>query len=435
MAPRRAFAPVAALLLIATAPAVAGCGGGASSDVPPGVQVARSDLARIVDPNVPAADRQSLADGNTAFALDLYGQVQADPGNLFLSPYSISVALAMTYAGARTNTEQQMAQALHFDLPQSQLHPAFNALDQELAGRADAATENGDGDAFQLHIVNQMWAEPGYPFSSSYLDVLGQNYGAGVFLIDFAADPEQARTTINDWVAGQTADRIQDLIPQGVITSLTRFVLTNAVYFKASWLLPFDPADTATGTFHRQDGSTVDVPFMHEAGELRYAAGAGWQAVELPYATTQLDMVLILPDAGQLAAFEAGLDAPALSAILSALTDHMTTVDLPKFQFRSQLDLDVPLQALGMTDAFDPSLADFSGMDGSRALYVQKVVHQGFVSVNEEGTEAAAATAVIGGVTSVPQPAQITLDHPFLLLVRDGPTGTILFLGRVVDPS
>jgi serpin B len=430
--------------------ALAACDGGASSDEGAGgagggggnaacsdpVCVVTSTKERNLEPGAPDADVQALAQGNTQFALDLYGRLRTDDGNLFYSPYSISLALAMTWAGARGETAQQMSDTLHFPLGQDALHPAFDALDLALASRADAqpAPEQG-GDPFRLSIANSIWGAPDHAFLPPFLDVLAQSYGAGLRLTDFAADAEAARKRINQWVSDETAARIPELLPQGSVDAATALVLVNAIYFKASWAQAFDENATHDGDFHLADGSTVQVPLMHTSQELAYGAGDGFQVVRLPYVGGQVSMLVVAPDAGTLSAFEAGLDADRLNAILGSLHGAEVNLALPKFTFGAGFDLVDALTALGMPAAFADG-ADFSGMDGTRDLVIGGVFHQAWVGVDEHGTEAAAATAVVVGTTSAPvdPPVDFTVDRPFLFLIRDDVTGSILFVGRVADP-
>lgn len=398
---------------------------------PPPGELVQSEKERVTTPDVPDADLTELATGNTSFALDLYQQVRDQDGNIFYSPYSISIALAMTYAGARTDTEQQMADALDFTLPQDRLHPAFNAVDLALAERS----EGGDGEGFTLNIVNRIWGQIGYTFLAPFLDVLAVNYGAGLSLVDFEKQPEESRVTINDWVANQTRDRIEDLIPPGAITSATRLVLTNAIYFLAAWREPFDEALTRKGPFNLLDGSQVNNDMMSQTTAFGYAAGDGYQTVELPYEGEELSMVIIMPDGDRFEEFESTLDADRLDTILEAVSFEQVELTMPKFTFEWDVGLSGALSDLGMPIAFTGD-ADFSGMNGVGGLFIQAVLHKAFVAVDEAGTEAAAATAVIIGETSVPdEPIVVTIDRPFVFLIRDVDTGTILFLGRVVDPS
>jgi serpin B len=353
--------------------------------------------------------------------------------NVFFSPFSISSALAMTYAGAGGETEAEMADALHFDLAQDALHPAFNAIDLELNGR-DELEEPYEGDGFELSIVNAVWGERGFPFLNSYLDVLAVNYGAGLRLADFSGDPEGSRTTINDWVSDQTNDRVNDLLPEGSISAGTRLVLTNAIYFKAPWLYPFDEDNTEADSFTTLSGSSVSVSMMHQTVDASYAEVGDVQAVELPYNGGELAMLLLVPDAGTFESFEESLDYEAYEEIVGQLEEHRVYLGLPQFEFDFALSLVDALRALGMEDAFNPDAADFSGIDGARDLYVSNVLHKAFVSVDEIGTEAAAATAVVVDVTAIPgETVTLTIDRPFLFVIRDIPTDTILFIGRVVE--
>jgi serpin B len=402
------------------------------ADLPDGGDVVRSSLERDLAPAASAADLAELTAGNRAFAYDLYDAVHGQPGNLFFSPHSISIALAMTYAGARASTEAEMAATLHYTLPQDRLHPAFDSLDLTLAARGEEAA-SADGGKFQLSIVNAIWGQRGYPFLPAFLDTLAVSYGAGLRLLDFENAAEEARVTINDWVAAMTHDRIEDLIPEGAIDDLTRLVLTNCVYFNAAWKIPFEEEATADGSF-AAPGGAVTVPMMRGEVAERYADLDGLQAIEIPYDDERLSMVILLPDPGSLAAVEADLGARAEEA-LAALAVQPVDLILPRFETTQGLSLAATLAAMGMPTAFSAA-ADFSGMNGTGGLMITDVIHKAFVKVNEAGTEAAAATAVIVGDTSAPPPAiTVTVDRPFIFLIRDVPTGAILFLGRIVDPS
>jgi serpin B len=401
----------------------------------PGVAVA-SEKERVVSPDVPDADLRELVEGNGAFALDLYRFLAEQQGgdNLFYSPYSISLALAMTYAGARGETEEQMADALHFALPQDDLHPAFNALDQELAQRGEGA-EGKDEEGFRLNIANAIWGQKDYEFLEAFLDVLATNYGAGLRVLDFAAAPEESRVTINDWVSEETEGKIENLIPEGLIGPLTRLVLTNAIYFNAAWANPFEEEATDEGPFTRLDGSEVSVPMMRQTESFGYAEGEGYQAVELPYDGREMSMVILLPERDKFERFENSLDGEQVQAIVDDLAYGQVALTLPKFEFDSRFSVKEALIALGMPAAFTGE-ADFSGMTGSKDLFISDVLHKAFVSVDEEGTEAAAATAVVMVESAMPgQPVEVTIDHPFIFLIRDLETGAILFVGRVADPN
>lgn len=379
------------------------------------------------------ADVAALAESNRRFALDLYQLLRAEEGNLFYSPYSISAALAMTYAGARGLTEEQMARALHFDLPQEDLHASFAQLAGELRARGEGA-EGKDGEGFRLNVANALWLQHDFTLLPGYVALMESAYGATPHPVDFGA-PEEARQTINDWVAGETEDRITDLIPPGVIDTLTRLVLTNAIYFNAAWAVPFEESLTADGPFTLPDGEEITVPMMRQTELLPYAEGDGYQAVELAYDGGELSMIVLLPEEGGFESFEGSLDAGLLAEIEAGLARRHVELSMPRFEFDSAFNLSQALAALGMEAAFTDA-ADFSGMTGARDLYVSEVVHKAFVSVDEEGTEAAAATGVVMNLTSAPaEVVRMTVDRPFVFLIRDLESGTLLFLGRVTDPG
>lgn len=397
-----------------------------------GTTPVQSQAQRVVSPDVPDDDRQSLVAGNSAFAFDLYHALQTEADNLFFSPYSISTALAMTYAGAREETARQMADTLHFDLPQERLHPAFNALDLAVTPDAESAED------FRLNVANSLWGQQDYAFLPEFLDLLAENYGAGMRLVDFEHAAEPSRQTINEWVSEQTEDRIKDLIPRGEITPDTRLVLANAIYFDAKWLYPFEQALTRDGTFNLLDGGQVSTPMMGASDpmDLSYAQGAGYQAVDLPYMGNRASMTIIVPDSGNFADFEAALDAGQVDAILASLEPRSVALTLPKFSYKSNFSMKKTLQDMGMPDAVTCGVADFSGMDGVRQnLCITGVFHKAFVAVDEAGTEAAAATAVVMGIESAPMvDVSLVVDRPFIFMIRDTGTGSILFLGRVLSP-
>ena len=391
----------------------------------------KSDKPRITSPQVSEADLAALVDGNTAFALDLYQSLKAKDGNLFYSPYSLSVALAMTYAGARGETEKQMADTLHFTLSQAKLHQAFNGLDGVLASR-NQVTGLKEEERFRLNVVNAIWGQKGYKFLAEFLDVLAENYGAGMRILDYANALEESRQTINKWVSDKTENRINDLIPQGSIDEMAKLVLTNAIYFNATWVYPFEVKATADGQFKMLDGKSVTVPVMHQTESLKYAEGSGYQAVELPYMGNELSMVVLLPATGQFQAFESSMGS-GMEDIIANLKTTQVTLSLPRFSFESSFELGQTLAAMGMPEAFSMA-ADFSGMDGTDQLYISKVLHKAFVSVDESGTEAAAASAVVIRTKGMPgDHATMTVDRPFIFLIRDMTTGTALFVGRVLQ--
>ena len=408
---------------------------------PAAVLVSRSSITRDKSPEADASNVAALVGGNTDFAFDLYQALTESDGNLFFSPHGISLALAMAYAGARGETERQMAETLYFDLPQDHLHSAFNALDLSLAG----LIREDEADGFLLTVASSVWAQEGYGFLRDYLDNLALNYGEEVRPLDFRRDPNAAVAHINDWVADETEERITNLISPDAITDLTRLVLANTIHFKATWRNAFDERATTTGPFHLLDGSERKVPMMRQQSNLRYAVGEGYQAVELPYKGDEMAMTILLPDSGSFGEFEESLTGDSVEAILGGLHYEFVRLTMPKFEMESAFSLSETLRDIGMPDAFDERTADFSGMDGRSCrtkgdicLLISGVVHKAFVAVDEAGTEAAAATAVIVGVTrgvaADPEPIELAVDRPFVLIIRHLGTGATLFVGRVLDP-
>ncbi len=392
----------------------------------------------------PGATRPELADltrGNTAFAFDLYRTLAQSDGDLFYSPHSVSLALAMTYAGARGETERQMAETLRFLLPQERLHLAFNALDLALASRGAGAAGQDDG-GFRLNIANSVWGQKDHEFVAAFLDVLAEQYGSEVRRADFRRAPEESRVLINDWVSDETEARINDLIPPGAIQPATRLVLANAIYFNAAWQLPFDERATASGPFHPLGGGYIEALMMRQDGRLGYTRGDGYQAVELPYDGGEMAMAILLPDPGSFSEFEGLLNASMVDGVLEALETRRVLLTMPKFRVEASFNLAEVLKGMGMPNAFDEKAAEFSAMDGTSCLagddgclLITDVVHKAFVSVDEAGTEAAAATAVIVGTKAADPdgPVRLTVDRPFIFLVRDRATGAVLLVGRVSD--
>jgi serpin B len=396
------------------------------------VEETESAQPREMNPTVSQAQMNALVAGNTRFALDLYWAAkESKTGNLFYSPFSISIALAMTCAGAENNTKAEMADVLGFTLPEDELHAAFNALDLELSTRG-----TGDASQFRLNSANALWGQKNYHYEKPFLDTLAQHYGSGLNLLDFIADPDSCRMTINDWVEDKTEHHIVDLLPENAITSLTRLVLTNAVYFWGQWDQRFPKETTSSQLFHKDDGSDVATDFMNTSGAFNYYAGTGYEVLELPYKGNDTSMILIGPDAGTMKRFEATLNPSLVDTAMANLTPTFIDLSMPKFKFSYQLDLTTLLQQLGMTAPFNSQVADFSGINGLKNLFISDVFHKAFVAVDEEGTEAAAATGVVVGVTSAPPAGiRVTLNRPFIFLIRDRVSGTILFLGRLADPG
>jgi serpin B len=432
---KKAFFTFLALSLAACSSAGALSGAGtAKVQSSAQVQVVQSKAEAITTPQAPDADVTAVANGNNAFAVDLFHQLAASD-NLFFSPYSISAALAMTYAGAQGDTATQMASALHFSLSQERLHAALNALALDLQSRSKVQGLKPD-QTFQLNVANSLWGQQGFSFKADFLDLLARDYGAGMRLVDFEKDPESARQAVNAWVSDATNQRITNILPPGSVDTLTRLVLANAIYFKAPWMQPFESSATQDADFHHLDGSTVSAPMMQRTGEMSYAEGANFQLLELPYAGGQVSMIVLLPKSGQFADVAKNLTVGQLDQAIGSLRSTQVDLSLPKFKFDWSAALPDALKALGMTDAFDDQ-ADFSGMDGAKDLYISNVLHKSFVAVDENGTEAAAATAVaVAGMAAPVQqnPVEFKADRPFLFLIRDNPTGTILFMGQVIDP-
>jgi serpin B len=373
-----------------------------------------------------------------SFGLDLFKQLRSEPGNLFVSPYSISTALAMTYTGARGATAGQMAAVLHLDgasgaesvgADPKSVGAEFAKLASALAGSADQQT------AFR--IANAVWAESTYKLLPDFVERTQHDFAARLANLDFANAPEAARDTINRWVAERTANTIRDLLPAGAIKPNTRLVLTNAIHFKARWRAPFEPEHTGPDKFMLAEGAPVQAQFMHQTASCSYAETPDLQIIELPYRGQTITCVVLLPrKADGLAQLESALSAEQLDKWCRSLAAKEVEVALPRLEFSSRLDLKEPLRRLGMTDAFTDA-ADFSGMTGTKELYVDAVLHQAALRVDEAGTEAAAATAVKMEPKSAPplNPVVFRADHPFVLLLRDARTGTILFIGRVVNPT
>ncbi len=425
-----AFAALCTLGLVA-------CGGSTSAPSS-STSIAQSSLARDMAPTVAPSDSAALSVSNTKFAADLYkvaGQAHA-ADNFFFSPYSISVALSMAYAGAKGSTATQMASAAHFDLAPEKLFPAFDALDLTLASRSKPATSDGQG--LDLHVVNSNWGEQTLAFQKPYLDTLAVSYGAGVRLTDFIHAPDAARMNINGWVSDQTNAKIVDLLPEGSLTSDTRFVLVNAVYFKAVWQTPFEPSATRPADFHKLDGSTASVDEMSTGGDFAYAASDNYEAVELPYLGGTTSMVVVLPREGKFASVDAALSGDMIQSTFTSLQAYSPVhVSLPKFTIKgATISIKDSLTSLGMKDAFDSSKADFTGI-GDGGLFIGDVLHQAFIAVDEKGTEAAAATAVIGvgGSAAPTKVTEFNVNRPFLVFIRDIPTNTAIFAGRVTTPG
>ncbi len=388
-----------------------------------------ANQARVSEsPLVIPEDVKEVVEGGNQFALDLYQQLRAEEGNLFFSPSSISTALAMTCAGAAGETEAEMKKTLRLRMPNERLHAGMKAL-QAYWGTP------GNETGIRLKLANRLWGRASYEFLPAFLQVTRDNYGAELVRLDFA-QTEQARKTINDWVEEQTANKITDLFPPGTLASDTRLVLTNAVYFYGDWAEPFDKEFTQDEDFHLTATDKVKVSMMNRWGAARYAAADDLQILELPYGDGSLSMVVLLPKAVEgLADLEAKLTFQDLQQWTDGVKhEHEVHISLPKFKTTTQFNMSGTLQALGMASAFDPSTADFSGMTAGENLFISAVVHKAFVDVHEEGTEAAAATGIVGMGGAVEEPPVFRADHPFVFMIRDNRTRAILFLGRITNP-
>jgi serpin B len=378
-----------------------------------------------------------LVRGNNAFALDLYGRLPVDAGNRFLSPFSVSCALAMAYAGADGETATQMAKALHLALPRDQLHLAFHRLIADLHSRDPSGKTDAGRGGFELYTANALWTQSGERILADFQKRIEISYQGGLYPVEFRTAPAEAIRTINAWVAEQTKGKITDLLKPGHIDRGTVAVLTNAIYFKASWAHEFSRSSTSPGDFHAPEGAIVRVDMMKQVERFRYAETASFQALELPYKGGSLALVILLPKANDgLPSLEASLTAAVLEDVNAKLSSRRVQVILPKFKLTEECELKSALSALGMPLAFRLGAADFSGITGNRELALSAVVHKAFIDVDEKGTEAAAATGVAFGRAAVlaQPPVVFQADHPFLFLIRDSRSGSILFLGRLVKP-
>jgi serpin B len=375
---------------------------------------------------------RALVQANCEFALDLSGRLGGESGNRFFSPYSISTALAMTYAGAQGETARQLAKVLHFTLPPEQLHPTFRALIAALDGRS-AATGTG-APPIQLFTANALWMQSGEPIQIEYQRRIETDYQGAVYTVDFRQAVESARKTINAWVEQQTKDKIQELLQPRTLGPTTVLVLTNAIYFKGLWESPFPRRNTESSPFHVTAGESAQVEMMSQTGRFPHWDEGTFQVIAIPYRGGSLSMVILLPKAVDgLAQLERALSRSNLETYLAKLSPQRVRLSLPKFRLTEQVELAKVLAQMGMPLAFTPGKADFSGMTASRDLAISAVVHKAFVEVDEAGTEAAAATAVAIARAAVVQapPVVFRADHPFFFLIRNNLSGSILFVGRL----
>lgn len=377
----------------------------------------------------------TVVGANNQFAFDLYSEYKSENGNIFFSPYSISTALTMTYEGAKGKTAEEMQAVLRIpkddEIRRSESEKIYNQI-------------NKDSEDYRLSTANALWAQKDYQFLEEYINNVEKYYGGKTTNLDFIKETEKSRVTINDWVEDQTNDKIRNLIPKGAVDALTRLVLTNAIYFKGTWVLQFDENDTKDEDFKTSSGQTVKVPMMKLTGddaEFNYAEADKVQVLELPYDGEDLSMLLILPEEDDLRNLEKSINTKKLSEWRGVLEKQRVDIYIPKFKFETKYFMAETLKEMGMSDAFVYGAADFSGMDGTRDLYIDNVIHQAFVEVNEEGTEAAAATAVVmmgwGGTGEIEKPVIpiFRADHPFIFIIQQKETGNILFMGRVSNPN
>jgi len=431
-----ALAAVALLAVI-----LAGCTGpgepGPSIEVTPTPNVTVTTSPSPPNPALPGS-ATSVVDANNRFALDLYGRIADDPkagdGNIFFSPFSISSALAITYEGARGTTAEEIRSVFHFPENQTVMRSGFAGIISGINSKANA---------YMLRTANALWAEQTYPFLAGYISAAEQHYGAKTTNLDFINKPEESRVTINTWVEDLTEDRIKDLLQPGTIDPLTRLVITNAIYFKGTWMKQFDQNKTTDADFRTGTGKTVRVRMMERTDEdaiYGYAETDILQALSMPYESgdgKDLSMLVLLPKTDDLSMVEESLNTSTLSLLHDLLKTRRVIVYFPKFVMETKYSLPGVLSAMGMPTAFTRA-ADFSGMDGTKNLYIDDVIHQAFVEVNEEGTEAAAATAVVMRLSAMPLEETAPLfraDHPFIFLIQENETGNILFMGKVSDPS
>ena len=369
-----------------------------------------------------------VVSASNRFALDLYFEYKDSEGNIFFSPYSISTALAMTYEGAKGETADEMQSVFHFPEDDSKRRSSFAGIYNQL---------NKPDKSYELHTANALWAQENYKFLDDYLSTVEQYYGGKVTNLDFVAETEKSRQTINIWVEEQTNNKIKDLIPQGLITDMTRLVLTNAIYFKGKWVKQFDEENTVEQEFRVSPSRSVKVQMMSLTGEdsrFNYTETENMQVLEMPYDGNEISMLILLPVESDLKTIERSLTSDKLSELNKNLREEQVDVYLPRFTFETKYFLVETLSDMGMPSAFSMD-ADFSAMDGTKNLFISRVIHQAYVEVNEEGTEAAAATGVVVELKAVMPFRVFRADHPFIFIIQHKETGSILFMGRVSDPA
>jgi serpin B len=382
--------------------------------------------------STPVADIKAVTDANNTFGWALFNKVKDENTNLFFSPYSISTALAMVWVGAQGETKTEMAKALNFTLDSMRFHAAMNSIDLDLSQRGQRSAGR-EGQGFSLKIANTLWGENSETFLTSFLDPLAIYYNAGMRLCDFENNPELVRLEINDTVKNQTNGKIEELIPPKEIDVTTRLVITNTVYFDAAWADTFESGNTQKRYFYKANGDSIETLFMGRTGTYNYSEDNNFKAIELPYSGGQISMVVLSPKSPYSIFTENAINNQNVKSLLEGLSPKRVFVNLPKFSFSyGTVSLRQPLIDLGMRLAFS-GMADFSGINGKRSLAISNVFHQAYIAVDEKGTTAAAATAVILRETAIPFDLLINLDHPFIFLIRDIPTNQILFIGYLAN--
>ncbi len=401
--------------------------------------IQRSSLNRDTTPDISSADFNNHIRDNHDYTFAIYNQIRSQPEwvgeNLLISPLSMRTAFSQAYGGARNQTATELASTLRYSLGQSGTHAATNQLALALETRNDPGEIELGLLPIEVRTINSFWSREGEVFQTDYLDLLALNYGAGIYTLDFTSQPDISRLVINDWVAKQTYDRIQDLLPEGSISPSTVAVLTNAVYFKAPWQTVFDPELTGPGQFNLTGGGQTEAEMMTATDIFYYTEGEGYQALEMPFRRDELGMVFILPDSAGLDDCESELRTGYLSGITEMLESSVVEVRIPKFSFESEFTMKKHLQQMGMIVPFTAA-ADFTGVLEQGGIFIDEAYHKTFIAVDETGAEAAAATAIVFRETGIPVVEhEFTADRPFLFFIRDRITGAILFMGRVTDPS
>ncbi len=399
------------------------------------IQTLSSDYTRNLFPSIEEDDIASIVKSNNTFSLDLYSKLATGNENLFFSPISITQLVAMIYSGSKGTTESQIKNTFYFSIPQCNLHPAFNALDLELAKRSMLEDDFYDQECFNLKITNSLWGQDASYFKTDFLDILAINYGAQMNILDFSINPDQARLKINRWVSDNTENKINNILGPGSIHNNTLLVLVNAIYFKAAWDIPFADTNTFNSSFYSNDKSTKITPFISNIAYNNYMRGDQFQVLELLYDGAKTSMVIFLPDKGTIDKFEAMLSNDKYNSIINRLEEIRVCATIPKFTYSSDaISLKKTLSLMGMPDCFT-SKADFSGMSGLSNIRIDDILHKSFVKVDEAGTESAAASIGTMPCVGNEDPVDFFANSPFVFFIRDIPTGVILFQGKVATPN